>query len=73
MEIEVPYKVLLIGGDARCHAIAEALTKDPRVELYSVFSSRNPGLVELSKDFREFSETSGDWTRGSTRHDIGRY
>ncbi|WP_457555755.1 phosphoribosylamine--glycine ligase [Candidatus Pyrohabitans sp.] len=42
-------KVLVVGGGAREHAIAEALKRSPQqVELYSAMSNANPGIKRLS-------------------------
>jgi phosphoribosylamine--glycine ligase len=43
---------LLVGSGAREHAIAAALVKTGQVELYAAMSSRNPGIIKLSKDTR---------------------
>lgn len=42
-------RILLVGGGAREHAIAEALCKHPGVQLFSVMSNRNPGISDLSR------------------------
>ena len=41
---------LVIGSGAREHIIAQRLV-DSGVSVYSVITNRNPGLIELSKDF----------------------
>ncbi len=44
-------KVLLVGNGAREHAIAQALTKNGRVELTTFAKARNPGIAAVSKDY----------------------
>jgi phosphoribosylamine--glycine ligase len=51
-------KVLLVGGGAREHAIAEAIKRSPQqVELYSVMGNANPGIKRLSKAVTRARET----------------
>ena len=45
-------KVLLIGNGAREHCIAEALTKNGKVELATYAKAKNPGIAALSKHYR---------------------
>ena len=42
--------VLLVGSGAREDAIAHALIKDPKTQLYAAMSSHNPGIERLAKD-----------------------
>lgn len=44
-------RVLLVGGGAREHAIAKALVRSARCELFVIASNGNPGLVEISTQF----------------------
>lgn len=44
-------KILLVGNGAREHAIAEALTRTGRVELYTYAKARNPGIAVLSHEY----------------------
>lgn len=44
-------KILLIGGGAREHVIAETFKKEQETKLYSYIKSKNPGIVSLSEDF----------------------
>lgn len=44
-------KVLLIGNGAREHVIAETLKRNKETMLYSYLKSKNPGMIDLSKDF----------------------
>ena len=41
---------LVIGSGAREHIIAQRLV-DSGVSVFSVITNRNPGLIELSKEF----------------------
>ena len=43
-------RILLVGGGAREHAIAEALCRRPGVQLFSVMSNDNPGISDLSRE-----------------------
>lgn len=49
-------KVLAVGGGAREHAIAQALTRDDAM-LYACMKNRNPGIARLSEEFALVSET----------------
>ena len=44
------HRALLVGSGAREHCIAEALRKNPAVEVYAVVGNRNPGIVRLAKE-----------------------
>jgi phosphoribosylamine---glycine ligase len=49
-------KILLIGQGGREHAIAKALSRsNPSPEIYAYMSSLNPGLLELSKGYKNGS------------------
>ncbi len=45
-------KILLVGQGAREHAIAKALKKDSKVELYSFMKAKNPGIAKLSTEIK---------------------
>lgn len=45
-------KVLLIGNGAREHCIAEALTKNGRVELFAYGKAKNPGIFQLAREYQ---------------------
>jgi phosphoribosylamine--glycine ligase len=50
-------KVLVVGGGAREHAIAEALKRSSQVELYSAMSNANPGIKRISAEVLRAKET----------------
>ncbi|MGQ0534724.1 MAG: phosphoribosylamine--glycine ligase [Methanobacteriota archaeon] len=51
-------KVLVVGGGAREHAIAEAVARSPeRASVYVVMKNRNPGLARIAKDVHLAAET----------------
>ena len=43
-------KIMLTGNGAREHCIAETLKKDKETKLYSYLKSKNPGIINLSKE-----------------------
>ena len=55
-------KVLVVGGGAREHVIAETLARD--AEIYSVMKNRNPGIAALAKEVFIHSETDVDSVKG---------
>jgi phosphoribosylamine--glycine ligase len=62
-----PLRVLLVGGGAREHAMAMALTR-AKVEVHAVLKHRNPGLTKSAAAFRLLAETDIQpilaWARG---------
>jgi phosphoribosylamine--glycine ligase len=42
-------KILVVGGGGREHAIASALSRTTKTEIYSVMAKRNPGIDALAK------------------------
>ena len=55
------YKVLLVGGGGREHAIACAVSKSERPhELYAFMSNKNPGIADLCTNFCLGDETDVD-------------
>jgi len=50
-------KVLLIGGGAREHAIADALKRNKDVKLYTLMKNKNPGIAKISEKVSINSET----------------
>jgi phosphoribosylamine--glycine ligase len=49
-------KVLVVGGGAREHAIAQALKRDG-AKLYACMKNKNPGIARLSEEFALADET----------------
>jgi phosphoribosylamine--glycine ligase len=49
-------KILLVGGGAREHAIAEALKKNSNVRLYAAMKNRNPGIIRLCEEVSNHDE-----------------
>jgi len=49
-------KVLVVGGGAREHAIAQALKRDG-ARLYACMKNKNPGIARLSEEFALVNET----------------
>ncbi len=43
-------KILLVGSGGREHAMAKALARDEKVELYGALRHKNPGIIGLCKD-----------------------
>lgn len=53
-------KILLIGGGAREHIIAETLKKSPQnVEIFVVSKNRNPGLAAICSEYLQADVTDG--------------
>ena len=52
-------KVLLVGGGAREHAMAEAIVRSGG-ELYAILKNRNPGIIRLAKGHALMSETEAE-------------
>ena len=50
-------KVMVIGHGAREHVMCEAVAKS--AELYAVMKSLNPGIAQLSKEYRLMNESKG--------------
>ncbi len=50
-------KVLVVGGGGREHAIAAALARNPKTDVYSVMFRRNPGIDALAKKVHLCKET----------------
>jgi phosphoribosylamine--glycine ligase len=42
-------KILVVGGGGREHAIARALSRNTETRIFSVMTSRNPGIARLSQ------------------------
>jgi len=42
-------KILVVGGGGREHAIASALARTGKAEIYSVMAKKNPGIARLAK------------------------
>jgi phosphoribosylamine--glycine ligase len=50
-------KILVVGGGGREHAIASALGRNTKNEIYSVMAKRNPGIGALAKKVHLCKET----------------
>jgi len=50
-------KILVVGGGGREHAIAAALGRNTKTEIYSVMAKRNPGIDTLAKNVHLCRET----------------
>ncbi|MFH1787002.1 MAG: phosphoribosylamine--glycine ligase [archaeon] len=55
-------KVLVVGSGAREHVIAESIAKSGE-KLYSILSTRNPGIIRLSEDYKVCDITDNDSIR----------
>ncbi len=53
-------RILVVGGGAREHAICEIVKKSEKIDLYSVMSNINPGIISLSKENLFVKETELD-------------
>ena len=42
-------KILVVGGGGREHAIAGALARNTKTEIFSVMAKRNPGIDAIAK------------------------
>ncbi|MFC1454977.1 phosphoribosylamine--glycine ligase [Candidatus Undinarchaeota archaeon] len=63
-------KVLVVGSGAREHAIAESI-KNSGGTLYSVLSSKNPGMVRISEEYKVCDLMDNDVIRKfAEKHDI---
>lgn len=54
-------KILVVGGGAREHVIAETLSRSGKI--YSVMKNRNPGIAGLAEDFLLHPETDVEKVR----------
>lgn len=63
-------KILVVGGGGREHAIASALCRTTRTEIYSVMAKRNPGIDGLAKKVHLCRETDIKAIAGFAR-DVG--
>jgi phosphoribosylamine--glycine ligase len=50
-------KILVVGGGGREHAIASALARNQKTDLYSVMAKNNPGIAKLAKKILLCKET----------------
>ena len=49
--------ILVVGGGGREHAIAKALSKNPKTRIFAIMSRMNPGIAELAYKVLIASET----------------
>ena len=53
-------KILLVGSGGREHAIARAFLRSPKVELFSVMGTPNPGIIDCARSHLITKETNCD-------------
>jgi len=58
---KAPVSILLVGGGAREHAIADALCRKGDVRLLVVAHNYNPGLASMAEAMAKHDETDAGW------------